>query len=144
MPVVLASRAGGGELLHRTYGLPGSATDLLARRLVPVGEEDAAAGPSPRGEPTLRRLWNIGPPLGTSQVRGLTACVVPHPRHLGQLAQGVVQHRPAARGPAARAAWGRATHLRRPGRGPALQRGRPRPRGAGASAATAAGDPGGR
>lgn len=40
MPVVLASRAGSGELLRATYGFRGSEADLLARGLVPAGTLD--------------------------------------------------------------------------------------------------------
>ena len=45
MPVVLASRTGGGETLARTYDAPGSEMDLLARGLVPAGP---LAGPKAR------------------------------------------------------------------------------------------------
>jgi len=37
VPVILASRSGGGELLQVTYGFPGSERDLLARGLIAAG-----------------------------------------------------------------------------------------------------------
>lgn len=37
MPVLLASRVIGGQMLHNTYGFPGSEMDLIARGLMPAG-----------------------------------------------------------------------------------------------------------
>ena len=41
MPVVFASRTGGGETLTHSYGYPGGEIDLIARGLIPSGWLDA-------------------------------------------------------------------------------------------------------
>jgi L-asparaginase len=41
LPVVFASRAGSGEILRKTYGFPGSETDLLLRGAIAAGALDA-------------------------------------------------------------------------------------------------------
>jgi L-asparaginase len=57
MPVVLASRTGGGETLARTYDPPGSEMDLLARGLIPSGALDG-----PKARILLALLLRSGAP----------------------------------------------------------------------------------
>ena len=41
IPVIFASRTGSGETLRKSYGFPGSETDLIQRGLIPAGSLDA-------------------------------------------------------------------------------------------------------
>lgn len=63
MPVVLASRTGGGELLRETYAFPGSERNLLAGGLVPAGFLDG-----PKAKILLGLLLANG--AGIEEVRG--------------------------------------------------------------------------
>lgn len=58
MPVVVASRTGGGETLARTYDAPGSEMDLQARGLVPAGTLDG-----PKARLLLALLLRSGAPM---------------------------------------------------------------------------------
>ncbi|WP_205717419.1 asparaginase [Actinomadura soli] len=62
VPVVLASRTGGGDMLRTTYGFPGSERDLIARGLIPSGFLDG-----PKARVLLSLLLGNG--AGTEQVR---------------------------------------------------------------------------
>ena len=55
IPVIMASRTGGGEMLTRTYAYAGSETDLIARGLIPAGGMSA-----PHAAVLLRPLLMAG------------------------------------------------------------------------------------
>lgn len=63
MPVVLASRTGAGPVATRTYGGPGSGSDLLARGLVPSGRLDGL-----KARVLLRLLLSSDQPAGLDDV----------------------------------------------------------------------------
>lgn len=68
VPVVLASRTGGGDMLRSTYGFPGSERDLIARGLVPAGFLDGL-----KARVLLTLL--LGGGAGMDQVRAAYAAV---------------------------------------------------------------------
>jgi L-asparaginase len=69
MPVILASRTGRGETLTKTYGFPGSETDLIDRGLIPSGSLDG-----PKARVLLTALLRGGADAGA--VRAAFASVV--------------------------------------------------------------------
>jgi len=68
IPVVLASRTGGGDMLQATYGFPGSERDLIARGLIPAGFLDGL-----KARILLSLL--LGNDAGIEQVRTVYASV---------------------------------------------------------------------
>lgn len=68
VPVVLASRTGGGDMLRTTYGFAGSERDLIARGLIPAGSLDGL-----KARVLLTLLLGSG--AGIEQVRAAYAAV---------------------------------------------------------------------
>ena len=69
MPVVLASRTGGGEVLRNTYGFTGSETDLLERGLINAGMLDG-----PKARLFLSLMLRSG--AGKQEVAGALNCLL--------------------------------------------------------------------
>jgi L-asparaginase len=67
MPVVLTSRVGAGELLHRTYDFPGAETDLDRMGLISAGTLDG-----PKARVLLVLLLAAG--CGLDEIRAFFAC----------------------------------------------------------------------